>query len=494
MEQPRPTDTRGRPSIVWLRDDLRLADNPALRAAVDEGTPLVLLFVLDDRPEVVRPRGGASRWWLHGSLHSLGERIAELGGRMVLRRGDAAAEVLKLVDEIDAGAVFWNRRYGAGERTQDSTVKRAVRDTGRVAESFPGTLMYEPWTVTRDDGAPYGVYSAFWRACARTAAPRDPLSEPQQLPVVQTELASDALDSWELRPTSPNWAAGLAAEWTPGEVGAHARLDDFVGERIARYAGQRDRPGAEASSRLSPHLRFGELSPFQVRRAVLDSRNGAAENRNRFIEELGWREFNYSLLFHNPNLDQENMRRNFDGFPWNPADPAILEKWQQGQTGIPLVDAGMRQLWQSGWMHNRVRMVVASFLIKNLLIDWREGERWFWDTLVDADPANNAANWQWTAGSGVDSAPFFRVFNPVLQSSKFDPLGDYIRRWVPELADLPAKEMHEPHRPRGASPGGPTLDGTALNGAALNRYPEPMVDLKQTRAEALEAFATIKDH
>jgi len=484
MEQPRPTDTHGRPSIVWLRDDLRLADNPALSAAVDEGNPLVLLFVLDDNPEVVRPRGAAGRWWLHGSLHSLGERVAERGGRLILRRGDAFVEVLKLVEELDAGAVFWNRRYGAGERTQDSAVKRAVRDTGRVAESFQGTLMYEPWTVTREDGQPYGVYSAFWRACAKTAEPRDPLAEPQKLNGVDAELACDALDSWELLPTAPDWAGGFREEWTPGEPGAQSRLEEFVRERIARYSGQRDRPGAEASSRLSPHLRFGEISPFQVRAAVLASRNGAAENRSKFVAELGWREFNYSLLFFNPNLDSENMRRNFDGFPWNRADSAILEKWQHGQTGIPLVDAGMRQLWHSGWMHNRVRMVVASFLIKNLLIDWREGEQWFWDTLVDADPANNAANWQWVAGSGVDSAPFFRVFNPVLQSSKFDPQGDYIRRWVPELAHLPAKQIHE--RPAGGE--------VTLDGAAADSYPRPIVDLKATRAAALAAFDQIKSH
>ncbi|THG31075.1 cryptochrome/photolyase family protein [Naasia lichenicola] len=478
----RPTDTHGRPSIVWLRDDLRLADNPALRAAVDEGNPIVVLFVLDDSPLVARPRGGASRWWLHHSLTALAERIEERGARLILRRGDAAEEVQRLADEVDAGGVFWNRRYAEGERSQDGAVKKALRAAGRVAESFQGTLMYEPWTIARDDGQPYGVYSAFWRACAKAGTPREPVAEPQSLDGLEKRLHSDELASWELLPTKPDWATGLAEEWTPGERGAHERLRDFVGDRISRYSGQRDRPGAEASSRLSPHLRFGELSPFQVRTAVLDSREGAAENRSKFQAELGWREFNYSLLFHNPNLDSQNMRRNFDGFPWHPASSEVLERWQQGRTGIPLVDAGMRQLWTSGWMHNRVRMVVASFLIKNLLIDWREGEQWFWDTLVDADPANNAANWQWVAGSGVDSAPFFRVFNPVLQSQKFDPQGDYIRAWVPELADVPAKEIHEPRASGG------------LDLSEVGDYPEPMVDLKATRAEALDAFAEIKSH
>ncbi|MCU1437565.1 MAG: deoxyribodipyrimidine photo-lyase [Naasia sp.] len=455
------------PSVVWLRADLRIVDNPAFSAAAERGSPTVVLYVLDEDPAVARPPGAASRWWLHGSLTALGDALAARGVPLILRRGPAQRIVRELAEELDAGAVYWNRRYGAGERAQDAAIKREARGARREARSFDGSLLFEPWTIERPAGGPYAVYSAFWRACLATGGPRQPLPTPA-LDGLPDAPAGDDLADWGLLPAIP-WAAGLTETWTPGEAGAQARLTEFA-RTVDDYARGRDRPGADATSRLSPHLRFGEVSPHQVWHAVAAGRGGAAAAK--FGAELGWREFNYSLLFFTPDIAARNLREEFDAFPWRTAEPGELERWQQGATGFPLVDAGMRQLWRTGWMHNRVRMVTASFLVKNLRLDWRIGEDWFWDTLVDADPANNAANWQWVAGSGVDAAPYFRVFNPILQSRKFDPEGDYLRAWVDELAGVPAPGVHEPV----GTPG----------------YPPPMVDLKRSRAEALAAYDSIR--
>ncbi len=456
-------------SVVWLRDDLRLSDNPALTAAAERGGPVVVLFVLDDDPAVTRPRGGASRWWLHGSLASLADELRSRGSALVLRRGSAASIVPAVAAEAGAGAVFWNRRYEAGEREQDASLKSALRGQGLEVRSFAASLLSEPEQVRRADGEPYGVYSAYVRAARALGAPREPLPVPAALPAPSVPPSSDVLEDWELLPTSPDWAAGLRDTWTPGERGGGDRLAALTG-RLEEYGHDRDLPAADATSRLSPHLRNGEVSPHQVWHAVTAA-DPAGRSSGKFLGELLWREFNYSLLTAHPRLGDENLRPAFDRFPWNPADPAVLERWQRGRTGFPLVDAGMRQLWTTGWMHNRVRMVTASFLVKNLLIDWREGERWFWDTLVDSDPANNAANWQWVAGTGIDPAPYFRVFNPVLQSRKFDPEGTYLRTWLPELAHLDAAAIHEPR--------------------GVTGYPVPMVDLKASRAAALRAFDSI---
>ncbi|HEY8590943.1 MAG TPA: deoxyribodipyrimidine photo-lyase [Naasia sp.] len=457
-----------RPSLVWLRNDLRIADNPALFAAARRGGPVLALYVLDEDPEVARPPGAASRWWLHHSLTALGDALRERGVHLLLRRGPAQRIVREVAEEIDAGAVFWNRRYGAGERTQDTAVKEETRAAGREAASFDGSLLFEPWTVLKADGTPYAVFSAFWRACLATTGPREPLGEPDlaALPRLGAVPSGGELGSWALLPDIP-WDAGLAETWTPGEAGAAERLAAF-GRVVDDYQRGRDEPGPDATSHLSPHLRFGEVSPHQVWHAISAGRSGAAA---KFGAELGWREFNYTLLYNAPDLAGRNLRSEFDAFPWREPADGELEAWQRGRTGFPFVDAGMRQLWRIGWMHNRARMVTASFLIKNLLLDWRLGEAWFWDTLVDADPANNAANWQWVAGSGVDAAPYFRVFNPVLQSKKFDPRGDYLRTWVEELVDVPSAAIHEP--------------------AGVAGYPPPMVDLKRSRAEALAAYDTI---
>ena len=445
------------PALAWLRDDLRIADNPALRAAVDRGGPVVVLYVLDEESPGIRPLGGASRWWLHHSLAALADDLHGRGGRLVLRRGPAEEVVPAVVQETGAEAVFWNRRYGAS-REIDARLKESLRGDGVEVASFGANLLVEPWTVQTEQGRPFQVFTPFWRA-AQQQPVRDLVPAPRELSSPR-QVDSDELAAWELLPTRPDWAAGLRATWEPGEHAAHRRLEHFAKEVLADYH-ERDIPAQESTSLLSPRLRFGEVSPVQIQHRVHGELTAAARrNVGKFLSEVGWREFQHSILYNNTALAERNYREEFDAFPWETPQKTDLEAWQQGRTGIPLVDAGMRELWTTGYMHNRVRMVTASFLIKNLLIDWRVGEKWFWDTLVDADEANNPANWQWVAGSGADAAPYFRVFNPELQADKFDPHRAYIRQWVPEVDD--------------------------------GDYPDPIVDLKQSRADALAAFEHVK--
>ncbi|MCS5717877.1 DNA photolyase family protein [Herbiconiux sp. CPCC 205763] len=468
-------------TIVWFRDDLRVHDNPALHAAVKRGDPIVCLYVLDDESAGIRPLGAASRWWLHGSLTALAGELHELGLPLTLRRGPAEAAVRAIVQETDATTVLWNRRYGEAERAVDAALKSSLRAEGLTVESFQASLLFEPWTVLTGQGGYYKVFTPFWRSVTAGPPPRHPLPAPAAATATATATAADAhladddkpprhrpvdsddLDSWALLPTRPDWAAGLRERWQPGSAGAHERLRSFVRNGVGTYVDEQDFPAEDATSNLSPHLRFGEISPFEVWHAVDQHRarvRGDEGGASAYLRQLVWREFAYHLLFHLPSITSENMRPEFDRFPWQEPDAAELERWQQGRTGIPLVDAGMRELWQTGVMHNRVRMVVASFLVKNLRVDWRVGEAWFWDTLVDADPASNALNWQWVAGSGPDAAPYFRVFNPELQASKFDKHGAYVERYVPEV-------------------------GT-------DAYPAPMVDLAESRRAALDAYATIR--
>ncbi|MBD7957703.1 deoxyribodipyrimidine photo-lyase [Microbacterium sp. Sa4CUA7] len=439
------------PSIVWFRDDLRLADNPALRAAIDRGEPIIGLYVLDQQSPGIRPLGGAARWWLHHSLASLAERLAERGGALVLRRGPAERVVREAVADAGAGAVFWNRRYGAA-REVDARLKTGLRGDGVTVASFAGSVLFEPWTVRTGGGTPFSVFTPFWRACLSLPAPRAPLPEPRTIAAPSRVPASAALGDWELLPTRPDWAEGLRETWEPGEPAARARLREFLTDDLARYDRARDSPAAGATSLLSPRLRWGELSPFTVWHAA-----AGTPGAGRFLSELGWREFAWHTLHHFPDLATKNLRAQFDAFPWPPLDRDHLEAWQRGRTGIPLVDAGMAELWRTGYMHNRVRMVTASFLVKNLLIDWRHGEQWFWDTLVDADDASNPFNWQWVAGSGADAAPYFRVFNPELQRTKFDADGAYTTRWAPDAEER-----------------------------------EPLVDLAATRKAALAAYEVVK--
>ncbi len=431
------------PAVVWFRDDLRVSDNPALQEAVGSGRPVVCVFVLDDSGGSGRAPGGASRWWLHHSLDALAASLRKRGARLVLRHGDGAAEIAAVLRQTRAGLLTMNRRYARGEREEDDRVRRAAERSGVTVSTHLAALLHEPGDVLNGEGERFAVFTPFSSALTRGGAPREPLAAPSAIPGWSGTVQSEELPALRLLPTKPDWAGGLAETWTPGEKGAHRRVDDFVHHRLVGYAAHRDEPAAEASSRLSAHLKFGEVSPYQVWHRVHGA-DAPGDARTKFLTELAWREFDYDLLDSHPDLDTVNVHRQFDAFPWADVDADALRAWQQGRTGIPLVDAGMRQLWTTGWMHNRVRMVAASFLIKNLRYDWRLGEQWFWDTLVDADPANNASQWQWVAGSGADAAPYFRVFNPVLQSRKFDPDGDYIARWVPELRDLDAKGRHEP--------------------------------------------------
>ncbi|MBO1740473.1 deoxyribodipyrimidine photo-lyase [Leifsonia sp. TF02-11] len=452
----------GRPAVVWFRDDLRVGDNPALDAAVRSGRPVVCVYLWDDVSPGLRPPGGASRWWLHHSLLALDAELRDRGSRLLVRRGAAETELAALVAELDAAALFWNRRYGGAERAVDAAVKSAAREAGLDAQSFGANLLFEPWTIRTGSGTAFSVFTPFWRACLSAPTPRTPLAAPDELRAARP-LDGLRIDDLGLLPTRPDWAEGLRDAWQPGERSAHDDLADFVRDDLAHYREDRDVPGVDATSRLSPRLRWGELSPHQVWHAASAARGrdrGIADSAAVFLSELGWREFAYHTLFEHPDVAAVNIHRQYDAFPWPRLHPSTLHAWQRGRTGIPLVDAGMRELWTTGTMHNRVRMVAASFLTKNLLIDWRLGEQWFWDTLVDADPASNPFNWQWVAGSGADAAPYFRVFNPELQRTKFDPNGDYVRRWVPEW------------------------DGAD--------YPKPVVDLAETRRAALAAYDTVR--
>jgi deoxyribodipyrimidine photo-lyase len=462
-------------SIVWFRNDLRLADNPALIAALGSGRPVVPVYVLDAETEGVRAPGAASRWWLHHSLASLDASLRALGSRLVLRRGPAEAAITELAAACDARSVYWNRVYDQGTRERDARLKQSFTARGVIAESHKANLLVEPWEVATQAGQPFKVFTSFWRACRALKSPTAPLPAPKLLPAPRAWPDSDKLSDWRLLPTAPDWAGGMRASWTPGEAAAARRLTDFLDDALARYRQARDLPAVEGTSRLSPHLAFGEISPRQIWRAATGLGHSAAVEK--FLAELGWREFAYNLLFHFGDLAQRNFRPEFDVFPWQEAGDA-LEAWRRGRTGYPIVDAGMRELWTTGWMHNRVRMITASFLTKDLLIDWRAGERWFWDTLVDADPANNATGWQWVAGSGADAAPYFRIFNPVLQGEKFDPSGDYVRRWIPELASLPADTIHRPW--------------TAKQPLPPEIYPARLVDHAAARERALEAFRTLR--
>lgn len=468
-------------ALIWFRNDLRLADHPALIAALGSGQAIVPVYILDEETDGLRLRGAASRWWLHHSLQALDASLRLLGSRLVLRRGPAEQVMPELAAECGATAVYWNRAYDPAARERDARIKLAFNAHGMVAEGLKGNLLFEPWEVKAAGSDSYKVFSAFWRACRALRSPDSPLPAPKSLPAPAKWPRTDRLAAWELRPSAPDWAGGLRAAWTPGEAAARARLTHFLDEALVRYREERDLPAVEATSRLSPHLAFGEISPRTIWQAATARGHSAATEK--FLAEIGWREFSYHLLFHHGDLAQRNFRPEFDAFPWmnNGADDSMeepIEAWRRGRTGYPIVDAGMRELWTTGWMHNRVRMIVASFLTKDLLVDWRVGERWFWDTLVDADPANNAASWQWVAGTGADAAPYFRIFNPVLQGEKFDPDGDYVRRWVPELAGLPTKSIHQPW--------------TANQPPPADVYPARLVDHAAARERALGAFRTIR--
>jgi deoxyribodipyrimidine photo-lyase len=478
------------PALVWFRDDLRLSDQPALNAARDVGGSVLCVYLFDEESEGLRRLGGASRWWLHHALAALARDLERIGGRLDILRGRAGDIVPALARASGAAHVFWTHRYGQAERVVDERVEAALRDEGIDARGFTGQLLFEAGAIRPKSGKFFKVYTPFWRACLSLPEPRTPLPAPRKLEAAAWPKGGGRrikLESLDLLPTKPDWAGGLRRTWTPGEAAARKRLKTFLDEGLADYIKGRDLPGELGSSGLSPHLRFGEISPrtiFHATRHAADADHQLAQAAEKFLSELRWREFNTNLLVHTPQLATKSFQPRFDGFKWEKPPAEALRRWRQGQTGYPIVDAGMRELWQTGAMHNRVRMITASFLIKHLLVDWRIGEQWFWDTLCDADPANNPANWQWVAGSGADAAPYFRIFNPTAQGEKFDPDGAYVRRYVPELAKLPSKWIHRPW----AAP----TDVLATAGVRLGReYPQPMVDHGEARARALKAYAQL---
>lgn len=470
-------------TLVWFRQDLRLRDNPALQYAASNGSVITLYIKDTDCPEKVR-LGGASQWWLHHSLLSLN---ASLEGKLHHRQGNALASLLNVCEKHQIEEVVWNRCYEPWQIQRDTQIKAALLKRNIKVKSFNGSLLWEPWEVLKKDGTPYKVFTPYYRkGCLVQAAPRLPLAKPDTLQLNYHADDDQGLDDLALMPNI-TWYKTMQAQWQPGEAGASRNLSEFLPSRMQAYKDERNYPEIVGTSRLSPHLHFGEISPNQIWYAAIDTMQGnvSQEGIDCYLSELGWREFSNYLLFHFPDLPDKNFNSKFDRFPWL-NDPSALKAWQRGQTGIPIIDAGMRELWQTGYMHNRVRMVVGSFLVKNLLLNWREGERWFWDCLVDADLAANSASWQWVAGSGADAAPYFRIFNPVLQGQKFDKNGNYVKKYCPELAKLPPKYIHNPWE---APDNILAYAGIKLG----DEYPNPIVDLKASRQRALDALAASKD-
>lgn len=480
-------------AIVWLRRDLRLSDQPALHHAAAHHNLVVPAFVFAPEEEADWQPGAASQWWLHHSLAALSARLAKLGSPLILRTGDSLSALRRLVKETGAEAVYWNRLYEPALIARDARVKQDLRADGLTVESFNGALLFEPWQLKTGAGEPYRVFSPMFRAAeARFNEIRKPLPAPKWLTAPAMALPSTAIDALKLLPSMP-WDGGFHEHWQPGEKGALQRLEQFAAQAIAQYKDLRDQPAQKSAvSGLSPHLHFGEISPQQCFVRAQQAHHelictGAHGNIHHFIKELFWREFSHHLIYHYPKTPTEPMYERFAGFPWRkPKDYASdLKAWQQGRTGVPIVDAGMRQLWTSGIMHNRVRMIVASFLTKNLLIPWQEGAQWFWNTLVDASLPQNTLGWQWAAGCGADAAPYFRIFNPVLQGEKFDTEGSYVRAWVPELSTFPAKFIHKPWE----------APGEVRRAAGLclgSVYAKPIIELMASRDRALAAFARLK--
>jgi deoxyribodipyrimidine photo-lyase len=475
-------------TLLWFRRDLRLADNPALDAAAATGEPVIPVYIFSPDEEAPWAPGGASRWWLHGSLSRLRAGLEAIGSSLCIRRSaDSLATLEALARECGARRVLWNRCYEPAAIERDRRIKSTLRSAGLETQSYNGALLHEPWTIRTKSGGPFQVFSAFWRACKALDDPPEPKPAPSALRAPASPPGSETLESLELLPEL-DWPSGLQAAWTPGSDAAHAHLERFLTGSFEHYGNRRDQPGVAGTSRLSPHLHFGEIGPREIwhatRRAARARQRDSAWRDSQFLTEIGWREFAYHLLFHFPRTPEEPLRANYARFPWR-SDAASLRAWQRGATGYPIVDAGMRELWHTGWMHNRVRMITASFLVKDLLLPWTHGARWFWDTLVDADLASNTLGWQWVAGCGADAAPYFRIFNPTAQGMKFDPAGDYVRRWVPEIAALPDDWLHRPWE-------APSQVLEAAGVTLGREYPRPVVDHAAARIAALEALASVK--
>jgi deoxyribodipyrimidine photo-lyase len=468
-----------RTTLVWFREDLRLHDNPALDHAAQTAERVIPVYLHTPGEAGEWAPGGASRWWLHHSLRALDKDLQQAGSGLVLRQGDSALALLQaLLRETGADSVAWNRLYTPWAIARDRQIRAALTQQGIAVHSFRASLLFEPQSVVKDNGEPYRVFTAFWKRCQAQPLYQSPCATPERIRSDALARGS-ALEQLGLLPCIP-WDRGFYPQWTPGEAGAHAQAEAFFADDVEEYDTARDIPGVSGTSRLSAHLHFGEISPrVLMNRAVqaLDevATPAARQSVTRFMAELGWREFAAHILYHFPDSAVTSMDARFAQFPWAEPEAEVLQRWQQGRTGFPVIDAGLRELWHTGWMHNRVRMLVASFLVKNLRLHWLHGARWFWDTLVDADLASNSLGWQWVAGCGTDAAPYFRIFNPVLQGSKFDRNGEYVRRWVPELEHLDRRYIHEPWQ----APVRPD-------------YPAPLLDLGETREQALAAFRSLR--
>lgn len=476
-----------KPSLVWFRQDLRLADNPALLAAIQRGGPVIPIYVWSPEDEGEWPAGAASRWWLHYALTALDTDLRQLGSRLIIRTGPVTETLTSLARETGAAAVFWNHRYEPAAIQVEKEVQIALARLSISMGAFHGSLLFNPRETMNCQGSPFQVFTPYWKHCLSRPEPEPPKPAPSRLSRPSKWPAPLKPADLNLLPKM-KWADGIAQTWRPGEQAAGDVLAGFVRQALGDYSEGRDRPEIAGTSRLSPYLHWGHISPRQiwhaVNKAIRRKPIRFAKQAAAYLRQLGWREFAHHLLVHFPHTPEEPLREAFTRFPWI-GRREDLQAWQRGRTGYPLVDAGMRELWHNGWMHNRVRMVVASFLVKHLLVPWQEGARWFWDTLVDADLANNTLGWQWCAGCGADAAPYFRIFNPVLQGEKFDPQGTYVRRWVPELAGLPDSLIHQPWKAKPAQ--------LAAAGVELGRtYSTPIVDHAEARRRALDAYQRIK--
>lgn len=477
-------DPAAKPVILWFRKDLRVDDNHALHAACSSGRPIIPLFIREPASAGTGALGGAQRWWLHHSLESLNDSLIAFGGSLHFASGDALEVLLGVIKTTGAEMVVWNRRYDPPGIAVDVRIKRALETQGVDVKSLGGQLLHEPSRLLTGGGTPYRVYTPFWRALENSGEPPRPVDAPATMTFAPAMRSAEHLASWKFLPTKPDWAKCFNEIWSPGEKAARQRLKDFIDDALKGYKSNRDFPAKQATSMLSPYLALGLISPARIWE---DTRGLPipSEDVVHFRKELAWREFSYHLLYHFPKLPYANWNRRFDGFGWS-NDATHYHVWTRGMTGYPIVDAGMRQLWRHGFMHNRVRMIVASFLVKDLMIDWRRGESWFRDTLIDADPASNAASWQWVAGSGADAPPFFRIFSPVLQGEKFDPDGSYVREFVPELGALDSKFVHKPFQ----APAG-VLEKAGIR--LGETYPKPIVDHAAVRDRALKAYNALKD-
>lgn len=470
-------------TIMWFRQDLRLRDNPALVQACSDGS-VIPVYIYDDSNAGEHQIGAASKWWLHHSLHALNNALDQ---QLHILKGDPLRELTKLIEKTGATQVVWNRTYEPWQITRDKAIKAEIKEAQVTVASFNGSLLWEPWTIMNQAGSPYKVFTPYYRkGCLAASSPRLPVDAPRHYQYQYHASLDVGIEQLQLLPTI-GWYTTMASIWQPGENGAANTLSRFLSRRLQQYKQGRDVPSMEATSNLSAHLHFGEISVNQVWYAALNQHNGSMDDPNLdcFLSELGWREFSHYLLYHFPDLPRKNFNEKFNAYNWRNKS-SDLRAWQQGQTGVPIVDAGMRELWQTGYMHNRVRMIVGSYLVKNLRTHWHQGEAWFWDCLLDADLAANSASWQWVAGSGADASPFFRIFNPVLQGEKFDKQGEYVRKYCPELSDLPDKYLHKPWEA--------PQDVLHNAGIQLGKdYPEPLVDLKTSREQALDAYTAVKN-